>query len=1189
MRYSLVLLFVFACWLCAAVGEPVARWHFEPGHAERNYVGGVKAVSGPNSEVSMNLSDENYAAYFDGKGSVVRVADSDLFRFGNGDAITLEAWVRREGKAATPYIVGKGRLGKGEENQGFALRLMKVSDRYRVSFLFRSRATAIEAGAFHRWNSDLGIRPGKLWHHVAIRYRFGDPASVCAFINGKKSAGTWDLGGETDRPPVADDADVWIGSSQGGASENSWKGALDDVAIHRTLLSDEVLASRVDFGNGMPAVDWNLVTSGSVKVDVYNDLVEGHTWPQRMIDDCESFMTPSMALLDMPLRYVSGGSRDRRRATFIRMASRIVLDQEQREFLLRAPSLARLSVDGDVIAQLEEYQMASHAHQLMRPAVEEKPYPRARLGIRDVVVRFSGEQGEHEIVVEAIVGRESIRFTLGELLVASRKVGETTWHLLTPPLSEVTEFTPVGMEWYRQEEVTRFLSLGDARRIQARTDDALNWSKRHAAARAYVSGLPKLEVPNLPNGFVANNAVDHFLAAKIHTSKQSTDAHDPEAATAVSVLQKHCVRCHGKKNKGDLKLDTRMGALHGGESGKAAIVPGHPNESEILLRIEIDDVDDRMPPKGERLSEYEVSSLKKWIENGADWATAAQSVKLPPRLDDAAFLRRLSLDTIGIFPTANEIHEFYLDTSEDRIERRVKAWLQHPRHADHWTSYWQDVLAENPRLVKGKLNNTGPFRWWIYEALRDKLPFDQFVSELVALGGSPLEGGASGFKVATENDVPAAAKAHVIATAFLGTEMKCARCHDAPYHQSKQKDLFALAAMFEGKALKVPISSSVPNTFFKRIGDRESKVKVTLDSGTPVKPAWPFGSLSGKGPEDPRERLAWELTRPENRRFAQVIVNRVWKRYFGQGFVEPASDWEGNEPSHPELLDYLARDFVAYGYDIDRLSTLILTSEAYRREATLDATEERFFEAPMKRRLSAEQLVDSLFAATGVPVYSEELTLDVPGTSTAATFQNLGYPTRAWHFVSLASDRDRPSLTLPRADSIVSVMKAFGWRPDRPEPITVREAEATVLQPGMLANGVFSTWITRLSPFSDLTRIAIEAGSPDALTEALYWRFLGRKPRDSEREAVIALLSEGFESRLLKPANDFQIALFVPEVREVTWSNHLSPEANVYAAETERQVELGPIATDFLQATWRTCMEDVVWAIINAPEMQYIP
>ena len=146
------------------------------------------------------------------------------------------------------------------------------------------------------------------------------------------------------------------------------------------------------------------------------------------------------------------------------------------------------------------------------------------------------------------------------------------------------------------------------------------------------------------------------------------------------------------------------------------------------------------------------------------------------------------------------------------------------------------------------------------------------------------------------------------------------------------------------------------------------------------------------------------------------------------------------------------------------------------------------FEAPLKRRLTAEQLIDSLFAATGVPVYSEELTFDLPGTNKASTFQNLGRPTRAWQFVSLASDRDRPSLTLPRADSIVSVMKAFGWRADRSEPITEREADATVLQPGMLANGVFGTWITRLSPYSDLTMLAIEASSPSQLADDLYLR-----------------------------------------------------------------------------------------------------
>ncbi|MFT5110352.1 MAG: hypothetical protein ACI9UA_006006, partial [Pseudoalteromonas tetraodonis] len=239
--------------------------------------------------------------------------------------------------------------------------------------------------------------------------------------------------------------------------------------------------------------------------------------------------------------------------------------------------------------------------------------------------------------------------------------------------------------------------------------------------------------------------------------------------------------------------------------------------------------------------------------------------------------------------------------------------------------------------------------------------------------------------------------------------------------------------------------------------------------------------------------------------------------------------------------------------------------------------------------LSAEQLVDSLFAATGVPMYSEELTFDLPGTNTASTFQNLGRPTRAWQFVSLASDRDRPSLTLPYADSIVAVMKAFGWRSDRSEPITERNVEPNVMQPGMLANGVFGTWITRLSPYSDLTRLAVEATSPRQLSDELYLRLLGREPLAAERSALVAMLVEGFDRRLLKSAGEFRKKIYVPAVREVTWSNHLSPEANVYAAEIEKQVEQGPPVTDFIDARWGARMEDAVWAIVNSPEMLFIP
>ena len=222
-------------------------------------------------------------------------------------------------------------------------------------------------------------------------------------------------------------------------------------------------------------------------------------------------------------------------------------------------------------------------------------------------------------------------------------------------------------------------------------------------------------------------------------------------------------------------------------------------------------------------------------------------------------------------------------------------------------------------------------------------------------------------------------------------------------------------------------------------------------------------------------------------------------------------------------------------------------------------------------------------------MYSEELTLDVPGTNKAEVFQNFGRPTRAWHFNSLASDRDRPSLTLAHAETIVGVMRAFGWRPDRSEPLTDRESEANVLQPGLLANGVLGTWVTRLSPYSDLTRIAVEATSPAQLVDEIYLRFLGREPLPAERDSVRTLLAEGFGSRLVKSPGEYQKEVFVPAVREVSWSNHLSPEANVFAKEIERKAQLGPPVSEMLEPEWRKRMEDVVWAIVNSPEIQFTP
>ena len=163
---------------------------------------------------------------------------------------------------------------------------------------------------------------------------------------------------------------------------------------------------------------------------------------------------------------------------------------------------------------------------------------------------------------------------------------------------------------------------------------------------------------------------------------------------------------------------------------------------------------------------------------GARLQTAGR--KPAPLLNDLAFLRRVTLDVIGTVPTPAQIAAFLRLPKSKRRTRVIETLLNDPGWADNWMGYWQDVLAENPNLIKPKLNNSGPFRWWMYESFLDNKPFDRFVTELVRMEGSKHFGGPAGFGIATQNDVPMAAKAQILGRAFLGLNMTCARCHDAP-------------------------------------------------------------------------------------------------------------------------------------------------------------------------------------------------------------------------------------------------------------------------------------------------------------------------------------------------------------------------------------------------------------------------
>ena len=171
------------------------------------------------------------------------------------------------------------------------------------------------------------------------------------------------------------------------------------------------------------------------------------------------------------------------------------------------------------------------------------------------------------------------------------------------------------------------------------------------------------------------------------------------------------------------------------------------------------------------------------------------------------------------------MREFLADTKPGKRAALIDELLADERWADHWMSYWQDLLAENPTLINATSNSTGPFRWYLYDALRDDKPLDRIVTELMMMRGSPHEGGSAGFAHGrAKRFALRGARDMSWPSAFLGLELQCARCHDSPYHTTKQKDLYSLAAMLERKPVTVPKTSTVPAAFFEK-QTRESLIK----------------------------------------------------------------------------------------------------------------------------------------------------------------------------------------------------------------------------------------------------------------------------------------------------------------------------------------------------------------------------
>lgn len=357
--------------------------------------------------------------------------------------------------------------------------------------------------------------------------------------------------------------------------------------------------------------------------------------------------------------------------------------------------------------------------------------------------------------------------------------------------------------------------------------------------------------------------------------------------------------------------------------------------------------------------------IARWAKDGLPEANN------PPALcDDATYLRRVYLDVIGVVPTVEEARAFLDSTDPDKRARLVEELLaRHDDYAAHWTPFWEDALGSVNVRSQGGIPTRGNYRDWLYRAFRDNRPFDLIAVDLIdptMPNHQPAVDVNANGKVSksefilNETHTDTLQSAAIVGQVFLGTGMKCASCHSHFENEEWPQERFLAFAGYFNEA------------------DLE-KIRCEAKTGEFVDAAFPFElpqmPASVPTTEEGRRRLVAQLvTDPTNPRFAKTIVNRLWKRYLGYGLFEPIDDFRlDRAPSHPELLEWLAHDFMANGYDLKHTIRRILNSRTYQQafDAKLvdsfdiaNPDEPRYFRSPVLRRLTAEQAIDSIRRAT---------------------------------------------------------------------------------------------------------------------------------------------------------------------------------------------------------------------------------
>jgi hypothetical protein len=493
------------------------------------------------------------------------------------------------------------------------------------------------------------------------------------------------------------------------------------------------------------------------------------------------------------------------------------------------------------------------------------------------------------------------------------------------------------------------------------------------------------------------------------------------------------------------------------------------------------------PAKGPMPQDPQVLARKIDEALAKRWATA--KVEPAPRADDAEFLRRVYLDLAGRIPTAAEARAFLTDTRPDRRARLVEQLLASPRYAAHFANVWRAVFipeANNNFIVRIQQNT---FESWLKKQLTKNTGYDQIARELLTVpvsGDGPaaalaLFGGGNGpspLAFYSAKEFKAENLAASTARVFLGASVECAQCHNHPFADWKREQFWEFAAFFSGirsqRAMDFLLPGrEVPNQRELTIPGTTKVVQAKFLDGS--QPAW-------KEKTSTRTTLGEWVTGRNNPYFARAATNRLWAYFLGTGLIEPVDEVANvGTANQSELLDLVAKDFAASGFDLKYLIRALTSTRAYHlssagtHKGQEDAT--LFARMPL-RGLTPEQLFDSVATATG-------------------------YRDSGSNGDDLAS-----AITGGPRSARSEFLTKFGNLAERPV-----EAQTSILQALTLMNGKVIADATSLGRSETLAAVA---DAPFASTgdrvEALYLSTLSRRPTDRERDRAVRFVEDAVRS-----------------------------------------------------------------------------